>query len=325
LFTLAHISDWHTTTLRGAPWGPLVSKRFFGWLSWNLRRRRIYRPEVLAALFDDLERQQPDHVAVTGDLTNVALTQEFVEAARLLASLGRPDWISLVPGNHDAYAPIRRELSWDHWAEYMLSDGATVGELDSDGSGGGARDDPARPKARAPTRDEFPTLRIRGDVAMVGVCTSEPTPLFQASGSVGTEQLQRLETLLAELLERDLCRVVLIHHPPTDEGITPRRRLRDGAALRRTLARSGAELVLYGHDHRTQITRLPGPTGEIPTVGVRSSSYLGSSSHKRAQYHLYRLERAATSTHRPRYRIELAVRGYDAAQSRFVDEGEQTL
>jgi 3',5'-cyclic AMP phosphodiesterase CpdA len=325
LFTLAHVSDWHTTTLRGSPWGPLVSKRFFGWLSWKIRRRRIYRPEVLAALFDDLKRQQPDHVAVTGDLTNVALTQEFVEAAGTLASLGRPDWISLIPGNHDAYVAVDGELSWDHWAEYMLSDDATAGEPDSDTDGGRTRDDPTRTRARAPTRDEFPTLRIRGDVALVGVCTSEPTPLFQASGSVGTEQLQRLETLLAELLERELCRVVMIHHPPTDEGTTPRRRLRDSAAFRQTLARSGAELVLYGHDHRTQITGLPGPSGEIPTVGVRSSSYLGGSSHKRAQYHLYRLERATTSTHRPRYHIELVVRGYDTALSRFVDEGEQTL
>jgi 3',5'-cyclic AMP phosphodiesterase CpdA len=142
---------------------------------------------------------------------------------------------------------------------------------------------------------------------------------------VGIEQCQRLERLLAELLERELCRVVLIHHPPTDEGTSPRRRLRDGAELRGTLARSGAELVLYGHDHRTRITGLPGPTGEIPIVGVRSSSYLGDSAHKRAQYHLFRLERAGTATHRSRYRIDLATRGYDAARSRFVAEGEQTL
>jgi 3',5'-cyclic AMP phosphodiesterase CpdA len=318
LFTLAHISDWHCTTLEGVGWVPLASKRFFGWLSWMLHRKKTYRPEVLAALFDDLKGQQPDHVAVTGDLTNVALEQEFVEAAGLLASLGPPERVSLVPGNHDSYVAISRRLSLDHWAEYMLSDAAAFAET------GSGQPVAARPRARAPTRDEFPTLRLRGEVALVGVSSSEPTPLFNASGSVGKEQLERLEVMLAQLGERGLCRVVLIHHPPTDEGMSPRRRLRDGALLRRSLARVGAELVLCGHDHRTRMARLPGPSGEIPVVGVRSSSYCGERSHKRAQYHLFRLERAVAADG-PGYRIQLIVRGYDADRCCFVAEGEQRL
>jgi len=321
LFTLAHISDWHCTTLEGVGWGSLASKRFFGWLSWIIRRRKTHRPEVLAALFDDLKGQQPDHVAVTGDLTNVALEQEFVEAAGLLARLGSPERVFVVPGNHDAYVAISRRLSLDHWAEYMLSDlsdAVAPAEADS-----GERVE-ARPRAWAPTRDEFPTLRLRGEVALVGVSSSEPTPLFNASGSVGKEQLERLEVTLAQLGERGLCRVVLINHPPTDEGLSPRRRLRDGALLRRSLSRAGAELVLFGHDHRTRIARLPGPSGEIPVVGVRSSSYCGERPHKRAQYHLFRLERVVAADG-PGYRIQLIVRGYDAARCCFVAEGEQRL
>ena len=318
MFKLAHISDWHTTTLDGVGWAPLASKRFFGWLSLTLRRRKAHRPEVLAALFDDLERQQPDHVAVTGDLTNVALEQEFVEAAELLAQLGPPGRVSLVPGNHDAYVAIPRRLSLDHWAEYMLSD-AALAEIDTGGEAAAVR-----PRVRAPTPEEFPTLRIRGEVALVGVSSSEPTPLFRASGSVGDEQLERLEAMLGDLDERGLCRVVLIHHPPTDEGLSPRRRLTDGEALRRSLARSGAELVLCGHDHRTRVEKLPGPSAEIPVVGVRSSSYSGDNSHKRAQYYLICLESTAATTG-PRCRIQLAVRGYDKARHCFVAEGERTL
>ena len=88
MFTLAHITDWHTTTLRGVHPTALLSKRFFGWLSWNLRRSRSHRPDVLDVLFEDLRMQAPDRVEVTGDLANIALESEFVEAARLLAQLG---------------------------------------------------------------------------------------------------------------------------------------------------------------------------------------------------------------------------------------------
>ena len=48
---------------------------------------------------------EPDHIAVTGDLVNLALDDE-VEAARgWLETVGPPDLVSVVPGNHDAYVP----------------------------------------------------------------------------------------------------------------------------------------------------------------------------------------------------------------------------
>jgi 3',5'-cyclic AMP phosphodiesterase CpdA len=73
VFTLAHVSDWHTTSLLGAPARALATKRFWGWQSWHRSRRQRHRPEVLARLLDDVREQSPDHVVVTGDLTNVAL------------------------------------------------------------------------------------------------------------------------------------------------------------------------------------------------------------------------------------------------------------
>jgi 3',5'-cyclic AMP phosphodiesterase CpdA len=56
---------------------PLLGKRALGWLSWKLRRRHAHRSEVLEALIADLRKTAPDHVAVTGDLTNVSLEDEF--------------------------------------------------------------------------------------------------------------------------------------------------------------------------------------------------------------------------------------------------------
>lgn len=311
VYTLAHVSDWHVTSPEGGRLRDLANKRLLGWLSWRQRRQYRHRPDVLRALFEDLGREAPDHVAVTGDLTNIALPHEFEEAAGWLADLGPPEWISLIPGNHDAYVPVPRSCSWDLWAEYMVSDESRDAH------------DGAAPLA-APRDDEFPTVRIRGPVALVGASSALPTPPGFASGRLGDEQLERLARTLAELKSRELCCVLLIHHSPLDEGFTPRRRLRDAEALREVLAQVGADLVLHGHGHKTLVSKTAGPEGGIPVVGVRSSSHVETLESRRAQYHLLRIERAGVSQGR-RFRFGLETRGYDAASGGFVAEGSRSL
>src|SRR3546814_18088026 len=90
MFKLAHISDPHLGPLPPVRVAELLNKRFFGWLSWVRRRRALHRPEVLAALAADLAGLAPDHLVVTGDLTNIALPGEFVQVGRWLAGLGAP-------------------------------------------------------------------------------------------------------------------------------------------------------------------------------------------------------------------------------------------
>jgi 3',5'-cyclic AMP phosphodiesterase CpdA len=309
LFTLAHASDWHATSLANARPQELANKRLLGWLSWLHRRRRAHRPEILRALFDDLKRQAPDHVAVTGDLTNVSLESEFEAAAALLAELGSPDWVSVVPGNHDAYVAVPRAVSWDLWSHYMASDHAREAELASN----------EQPQTTVPV--DFPSVRIRGPVALVGVCTAEPTPPGFASGRVGKEQLSLLAVTLAKLGAQGLCRVVLTHHPVVDDGYTPRRRLVDSAALRDVLRSAGAELVLHGHGHRRQIARLAGPDREIPAIGVRSGSHIAEPESHRAQYHMFHIAQRS----RGDFGITFETRGYDPQNHRFVDEGTLEL
>ena len=79
---------------------------------------------------------------------------------------------------------------------------------------------------------DLPTLRVRGALALVGVCTARPVGLFRAGGAVGDAQLRRLRKILRDLAETSLCRVVLIHHPPltTEKHL---KRLTDAAAFER--------------------------------------------------------------------------------------------
>ncbi|MFQ5660072.1 MAG: metallophosphoesterase family protein, partial [Gammaproteobacteria bacterium] len=303
-FTLAQIADLHVPPVRVPRACDLLNKRLGGWISWKARRHRIFRREILDALIEDLKVQDPDHIAVTGDLINFALEEEFVAAALWLRRLGPPRLISVVPGNHDAYVPLAAARSWDHWAPYMASDHA--------------------PRVLI-TEDSFPTVRMRGLVAVVGLCSAQPTEWSRAWGTVGPEQLERLELLLGELGRHGLCRVVQIHHPPLDERISQRSRLTDSACLREVLARAGAELVMHAHAHVTSVDSIAGPENPIPVVGVRSASNLGRKTDERAQYHLYRIEEHRTATQATRYRITMAIRGWDAEAYRFAAVSRREL
>ncbi len=68
----------------------LLGKRLLGYLSCRWRRHRADCQDVLAALRRDLLALAPDHIVATGDLVNIALPAEFVQAAAWLRALGRP-------------------------------------------------------------------------------------------------------------------------------------------------------------------------------------------------------------------------------------------
>jgi 3',5'-cyclic AMP phosphodiesterase CpdA len=199
-------------------------------------------------VIDDLVASAPDHVAVTGDLTHMGLDAEVVEAAAWLTRIGPPERVTLVPGNHDAYGAARDHVVMDAWRPYLDSD--------------------ASPEGAAP----FPSLRVRGPLALVGLSSAVPTPVHLATGRAGAAQLAPLGDLLSDLGARQLCRVVLVHHPPTRRHVSWRRRLEDGPALCAILARAGAELVLHGHTHRAACDTIASARGPIPVLGVPATS-----------------------------------------------------
>ena len=289
---------------------PLLNKRVFGWLSWRARRGSIHRTEVLEALLEDLAATAPDQIAITGDLTNISLEEEFVAALDWLRRIGDPQHVTAIPGNHDAYVSVPRARSWDLWADYLVSDSAGralfAGNPESGLTGIG-----------------FPSVRIREPLAIVGICSAVPTPPFFASGVVGARQLERVERALTELAATDLCRVVLIHHPPDARATSARRGLRDVRALCGVLRRAGAEIVLHGHLHRPRRSWLEGPRGPIPMLGTSSASDVGVRRHKRANYHLLGVEPMGREGGRPQFRLTLRTRTWDPGAARFVADGRE--
>jgi 3',5'-cyclic AMP phosphodiesterase CpdA len=243
---LAHVSDLH---LPLAPRPPrlrdLMGKRFFSWLSWRRNRRFIHKPQVLDALMADVRAAGAAHLLVTGDLTNLALPDEFARARDWLAGQGGAEAVTAIPGNHDALVPMDWAAGQGLWREWM---GGAAGE------------------------EAFPFVKRVGEAALVGVSSAIPTGLFLATGRIGAGQLERLETTLETLGREGLFRVVMVHHPITEGAVSGRKALLDQAGLRAVLARAGAELVLHGHAHTASVESVPGPNGAIPVVGAPSAS-----------------------------------------------------
>lgn len=293
--TFAHVTDPHLTSPAGAAPAELANKRLLGYLSWRRRRRFLHRPEVLAALVDDLRRSGAAQIALTGDLTQVGLPAECDAALRWLEDLAPPSRVSLVPGNHDRYVAAPWGETVGLWRSFMAADVPAPG---TDGEG-------------------FPALRVRGPVAFIGLSSARASAPLMATGWLGRRQREAFESLLAETRERGLFRVVLIHHPPVPGSYKWRKRLTDGAAVAAIVARQGAGLVLHGHTHRLTVSRLEGPAGAtVPVVGLSSASAPGTSPERAARYSLWTVARAGNGG----WELDHAGRVYDPAAGVFRDD-----
>lgn len=308
MFRLAHVTDPHFRGYAGLTLGSLAGKRAIGLLNLALNRRRHHKLELLAALGEDLQAQAVDHLALTGDLSNISLDGEWREALRWIERHGGgPEAVTVIPGNHDAYvADVVRAGAFEKlFGQYQSPDleGTTAGAVASDPAGGA-------PGAGGDPRAAYPFVRLRGPLALIGVNSCVATGDLGAWGEVGAGQLARLETVLARAEVARCVRVVLVHHPPVMHKGGEHRNLRDRAALTGVLARAGADLVLHGHDHRDESATLDGPWGRaIAVIGAGSASYAGAPD-RRARYNIYEIGDGT---------ITLVTRAHDQTTDRFAE------
>jgi 3',5'-cyclic AMP phosphodiesterase CpdA len=224
---LIHITDPHLSSLDNLSFTGLRGKRCSGYLSWRKKRRHVHRPEILAQLTEAVNSHQPDLVLLTGDLIHIGLESEMIEAANWLRSLGPPEKIMFIPGNHDNYARDSRAAMYQHWGAYL----PTASGLAADYTAG------------------YPLVRETQDVKLLGVNTSCVTRIFSATGELGKEQRQRLASTLEKESGDERLQCLLIHHPPLP-GMTERRKaLRDSEQLEGIIRQHPPDLVLYGHLH----------------------------------------------------------------------------
>src|SRR3569623_1633945 len=295
MFRLAHVTDPHFRSFEGTQLGDFLNKRAVGALNIVVNRRRKHMMELLEARGEDLRAQRPDHVALTGDLSNVAIEGEWRQALRWIDATGTgPEAMTVIPGNHDAYvADVVEARAFETlFAAYQSSD------------------------LSPPASTSYPFVRFRGPLALVAINSCVPTGDLGAWGRIGEAQRGRIEALLRSPTLSGKTRVVLLHHPPVRLKGGEERNLKDRDAFAAVLSRAGADLVLHGHDHRDETATLPGPEGRaIPIIGAGSASYAGKP-ETRSRYNIYEFDAG---------QVPRVTRAHDESRDAFVVEQRERL
>ena len=268
MLRLAHLSDVHLGPLPDISYRELASKRITGYINWQRNRKANLHDHVIGLILDDIKAQTPDHIAVTGDLVNLALDAEVEFARQWLELVGPGNDVSVVPGNHDAYVPGALDKACRSWGNWMWGDGMAQ---------------PAR-------RGSFPYMRVRGNAAIIGVSSARATAPFMASGYFGSTQARRLGRMLDEARGKGLCRVIMIHHPPVRGAAPQHKRLFGIGRFKKVIEKYGAELVLHGHTHLPSLYWLDGRDGEVPVVGVAAAGQAIGGSKPAAQFNLIEID-----------------------------------
>jgi 3',5'-cyclic AMP phosphodiesterase CpdA len=265
----------------GVEWRRVVfNKRVTGYANLLLRRGRVYRRDFLVAVLAAAAKSA-DHLVVTGDITNLSLEAEFESARALLAEAARSVEVTVVPGNHDVYlAAVHRAGRFAHHFDAFL--GGDLPEL--------AVELPA---------GRFPLVKLRGPAAIIGLSSAVPRPPFVSSGRVGDAQLAALGRVLAHPEVASRVAVLLVHHPPHDEGTRLgqlRGGLVDAAALRAALAPLARGLVLFGHEHVRSRRAVWTSAGRVDAICATAAALDHSSAASRAGFNLYELDAAGGAT-----------------------------
>ncbi len=303
MIRLAHISDVHLGPI--PPLNPvnLTSKRLVGYNSWIFRRRAIHDPAITQAILKDIKAAGTDHLMFTGDLVNIALRREFINGASWLQNAGKPDWMSFVPGNHDAYVTTDWETGLGLWGDYMTGDLAVSG---------------ARPTSCVAM--PFPYVRQRRNIALIGVTTAMPSRPGRATGVLGAAQIEALAASLANLRQRGFYRVLMIHHPPLQGLAKSHKALKDAAELTGVLTDEGCDLVVHGHNHTATHHKLATRHGTAHIVGVPSASSNGNRNTELAAWNEYVVRRVAGEWH-----TTLNIRQWNKDQRQFMPQTSYSL
>ena len=296
MFRLAHISDPHLGPLPDPTLAQLASKRVFGYVNWRRNRKGALTSNILDDLTTDIMDQKPDHLVVTGDLVNLALPAEIANARRWLDSLGDPHDVSAIPGNHDAYVPNARMKAEKAWRQFMEGDDV------------------------APGQPLFPYLRIRGNVAIIGVNSARATMPLMATGYFLPSQARHLSEILDQCREQGLFRVVMIHHPPFRKATHWYKRLNGASRFRKVIKRHGAELILHGHTHMDTKKAIAGPDGDVPVLCVPSASQGPGGRKPASRFNLFEISGEAGA-----WQCQQIERGHTEAGAPIMEIARNTV
>lgn len=303
-FRLAHFSDIHMPPMPKPTFLELTGIRLLGLSSWQISRKHIHKLSVLSAFEKDIKQQEVDHFAFSGDLVNIASRAEIKRATKWLRGFAPPNKMSYVPGNHDAYTEDAIANILYHWQDYMKPcdlGAEMLASLNIDLDAG-------------VPHGPFPYIRIFGRVALIGISSAVASPPFMATGELGKKQRRRLTRILAYLKKEGYFRVAMIHHPPLPRLTQNPRAINDVAELKAILTDEGAELILYGHNHKNQLTQIKNKYGPSLVIGVASATAIATAHKPAASYNQVLIDQSQKG-----WQVNLLKRQYNGDDNCFEE------
>src|ERR1041385_7549709 len=226
---IAQISDIHVLDLESVSVRDFLNKRLLGGTNLLLKRHKAHPIDLAERLIEDLTLQEPEHVVVTGDVTNLSLPGEFQRVSGLLKPLGGWDKLTVIPGNHDVYTEgAERQRRFESYFGHLLfGEGSTPDEW------------------------IYPGVKDLGDVVVAGLSSACKTPLLGSWGRVGPEQLDRLAARLSAPALAGKFKVVLVHHNLHRRDVVHEAtsNLKDRDEVLARLLDLRVDLLLHGHTH----------------------------------------------------------------------------
>lgn len=172
------------------------------------------------AILAEIERRQPTLVAISGDLTQRARTEQFRQARAFLDRIHTP--FIVVPGNHDV--PL-----WNVFARFFLS----------------------LAKYRRWITPDLNPLYEDERLAVLGLDT---TRSFTFKDGEVDRDARRVVRARLGALSPLLCKVVVAHHPfVLPPGFEHERTVGGVQAALGLFAECGVEMILTGHLHQSYV------------------------------------------------------------------------
>jgi Icc protein len=220
---IAHLSDFHLLDeaheQRSRRERLRLSYLSFGRPKSPLERRK----RALSALIE-ARRSGAHHLVLTGDLTEEGLPAQFELLAEVLHESGwSPSRVTLVPGNHDAYAGPE---AWQQALDGPLLAFRATSVLDA-------------------------PLHLHGTV-LLPLSTATHQPYTRSAGSIEGAAFAALQRAAKDSHFARSPLLLAMHHPPRRHLLPPMQwidGLREHAAMGALLAEHDHLHVLHGHTH----------------------------------------------------------------------------
>ena len=219
---IAHLSDLHL--IEADPRARSIAGRLrLSLLTLGRRPDPIDRARRATRALREAFEAKADHLVLTGDLTEDGTDEQLRELARILRSSPWPAHrITLVPGNHDAYA------DGGAWSR------ALAGPLAS----------------WAPTSEPGSVTRV-GEASIVAVSTAFHQSIGRSAGRVAPSLMRRIADVVSDRSQRGRAVLLAQHHGPIDRGAAHWLDGLEEHDAQSALGRVHEELhVLCGHAHR---------------------------------------------------------------------------